>query len=152
MRAHLGNSPNAVDLGMLISCEVCVLLVLTCDAASANILLVRHLMEVYSHVRTVLVMVAVVLCTAHQCHLCSRTLYDQLALHADRSVVSDVAASAHIFNQSSYYSRIFSAAVEILADVTVMTVEEARAQNLTGASEEQSAMHVALMSDVMLWA
>jgi len=132
-----------------------VLLPLCVDAASANMLLFNHLLWYYEQSRrklsSTLVLLAVVQCTSHQVHLCSRSV---LALTGGttpqerKEFVRGLVGAAHTFGQSSYFYRLYVGLAKTLDEVLFVPAGDAADIEATPAERK---LKGALLRHVVSW-
>ena len=90
-----------------------VILSLCCDAASANFLVVKHLISFFKvlphEFRNYIVLIAHNLCSAHQVHLGARSSLYSIDQIFDGEFIKGLCGASHIFGCASYALRITSA-------------------------------------------
>ena len=128
------------------------------DAHASNTLTFNYLVSYYKRFNRfgtgMITFLALVYCAAHQVHLCSKTVIATLGgdcVEQNKVYVAGLIGMSHIFSQSSYFIRIFAAAVNIIGTTQVLTQQEARERGIEMADEQCTADKKSLMRWLMKW-
>ena len=145
---------SAAQAGLGRSLAAMVIIPLCFDAASANRLLFNYLLLYYkirqSRCPAIVVFLAMVLCVAHQVHLCSKSAMAVLG-GASKTFTSGLIACAHTFANPAYFVRIFIGLSASIQSSHFWSAAEAAPHGHHLATTAERAAKVALLEYVLRW-